>query len=156
MYESIIPNSIKKDLGQFYTREEGMIEYMLDKVDLLSGKILEPSCGSGVFVCKIIKKVVSMLQDGKILEPSCGSGVFVCKIIKKVVSMLQDKGYTACQILDYICDNIYANDMDKNALVITEINSLAELLPLMVCARKENENYVMPRLNISSYDFKRK
>lgn len=56
MYESIIPNSIKKDLGQFYTREDGMIEYMLDKVDLLSGKILEPSCGSGVFVCKIIKK----------------------------------------------------------------------------------------------------
>jgi hypothetical protein len=30
MYESIIPNSIKKDLGQFYTREDGMIEYMLD------------------------------------------------------------------------------------------------------------------------------
>lgn len=129
MYESIIPNSIKKDLGQFYTREDGMIEYMLDKVDLLSGKILEPSCGSGVFVCKIIKKMVSMLQD---------------------------KGYTACQILDYICDNIYSNDMDKNALVITEINSLAELLPLMVCARKENENYVMPRLNISSYDFTKK
>ena len=120
MYESIIPNSIKKDLGQFYTREDGMIEYMLDKVDLLSGKILEPSCGSGVFVCKIIKKMVSMLQD---------------------------KGYTACQILDYICENIYANDIDKNALMITEINSLAELLPLMVCARKENENYVMPRLN---------
>ena len=33
-----------------------MIEYMLDKVDLLSEKFLEPSCGSGVFVCKIIKK----------------------------------------------------------------------------------------------------
>ena len=26
----------------------------------------------------------------------------------------------------------------------------------MVCARKENENYVMPRLNISSYDFTKK
>lgn len=126
LYESRVPNSIKKDLGQFYTREDAVIEMMVNSVDVLSGKILEPSCGSGLFLVKIIKKIIKELQN---------------------------KEMSAEDILNYICCNIHANDNDGNAVIITEINILALLLPLIISARKENPNYVMKQLNITCEDF---
>ena len=50
LYESLVPDDVRKDIGQFYTREDAVIETMLNSVDVLSGKILEPSCGSGVLI----------------------------------------------------------------------------------------------------------
>lgn len=126
LYESRVPNNIKKDLGQFYTREDAVIEMMIDSIDMLSGKILEPSCGSGLFLVKIIKKIMAELQNRN-----------VC----------------AEDILEYICCNIHANDNDQNAVIITEINILALLFPLIIHARKENPNYVMKPLNITCEDF---
>ena len=55
LYESQVPNDVKKDLGQFYTREDAVIEMMVNSIDVLSGKILEPSCGSGLFLVKTSK-----------------------------------------------------------------------------------------------------
>ena len=49
LYESSVPINIRKDLGQFYTNDDDVINLMIDSVDLFSGKILEPSCGSGRF-----------------------------------------------------------------------------------------------------------
>lgn len=129
LYESLVPINIKKDLGQFYTREDAVIKMMVDAVDVLSGKILEPSCGSGLFLVKIMEKIVSELKG---------------------------KNVHAEEILDYICDNIHANDIDSNALIITEINMLAALLPLIISARKENPNYVMKPLKITCVDFTKK
>lgn len=126
LYESQVPSDIKKDLGQFYTREDAVIKMMVDSIDVLSGKILEPSCGSGLFLVKIIKKMIAELQK---------------------------RNMCAEDILNYICCNIHANDNDKNAVMITEINILALLLPLIICARTENSNYVMPPLNITCEDF---
>ena len=129
LYESQVPNDVKKDLGQFYTREDAVIEMMVNSIDVLSGKILEPSCGSGLFLVKIIKRIVIELQKSN-----------MC----------------AEEILDYICCNIHANDNDPNAVKITEINILALLLPLIICARKENPQYVMKSLNITCEDFTKK
>ena len=44
--------------------------------------------------------------SGKILEPSCGSGNFLVKIIERIISELKAKDVPAEEILDYICDNI--------------------------------------------------
>lgn len=126
LYESEVPSVMKKDLGQFYTREDAVIEMMVNSIDVLSGKILEPSCGSGLFLVKIIKKIIEELQSSN-----------MC----------------AEDILDYICCNIHANDSDENAVIITEINILALLLPLIICARTENPQYVMQPLNITCEDF---
>ena len=129
LYESQVPSKVKKDLGQFYTREDAVVEMMVNSINVLSGKILEPSCGSGLFLVKIIKKII--------LE-------------------LQEKNMCAEDILDYISSNIHANDNDVNAVMITEINILALLLPLIVYARKNNPKYVMKPLNITCEDFTRK
>lgn len=59
LYENIVPTAIKKDLGQFYTNDTNIIEMMLSSLDLMSGKILEPSCGVGAFCTKIIEKLIS-------------------------------------------------------------------------------------------------
>lgn len=126
LYESQVPSDIRKDLGQFYTREDTVIKMMVDSIDVLSGKILEPSCGSGMFLVKIVKKIITELQN---------------------------RNMCAEDILNYICCNIHANDNDENAVKIAEINILAVLLPLIVCARKENPQYVMQPLNITCEDF---
>ena len=129
LYESLVPINIKKDLGQFYTRQDTVIQMMINSTDVLSGKILEPSCGSGNFLVKIIERIISELKA---------------------------KDVPAEEILDYICDNIYANDNDRNALVIAEINMLAALLPLIICAKRENPDYIMKPLKISCIDFVKK
>ncbi|MCI6812564.1 MAG: TaqI-like C-terminal specificity domain-containing protein [Lachnospiraceae bacterium] len=129
LYESLIPISLKKDFGLFYTREDTILKMMVDSVEVLSGEILEPACGSGLFLVKIIEKIV--------LE-------------------LKRKGIGAEEILDYICDNIHANDNDRNAVVIAEINMLATLLPLIICAKRDNPNYVMKPLKVTCLDFTKK
>ncbi len=129
LYESMLPLDVKKDYGQFYTRNYDVIDLMLDKVDLLQGKILEPSCGSGAFVIRIIQKIVLYLQE---------------------------KNFESEKILNYICDNIYANDNDINAIRIAEINVLSYLLPLILDAKKRNPTFVMKKLNFTNFDFIKK
>lgn len=129
LYESLIPTNIKKDLGQFYTRDNNVINTMLSKLDLL---------------------------DGKILEPSCGSGNFLVKIVLHIIESLKLKGYTAEEILNYICDNIYGNDKDLIAIEITEINILTVLVPLMAEAKKKDKDFIMKRIHLTNYSFEQK
>lgn len=129
LYETMLPLDTKKDYGQFYTRNSDVIDIMLDRLNLLQGKILEPSCGSGVFVTKVVQKIVSSLQK---------------------------KNFSSEKIINYICDNIYANDNDVNAIKITELNVLSYLLPLMVDAKKSNSAFVMKKLNFTDFDFTQK
>lgn len=126
LYESMLPPDVKKDYGQFYTRNSDVIETMLDRVDLLQGKILEPSCGSGMFVINIIKSIVSSLKK---------------------------KNFASEKILNYICDNICANDNDINAIRIAELNVLSYLMPLIMEAKKNNSEFVMKKLSFTNYDF---
>lgn len=129
LYEKMLPLDIKKDYGQFYTRNTDIIDTMLDKVDLLQGKILEPSCGSGMFVISIIEKIIPILQR---------------------------KNFDSEKILNYICDNIYANDNDINAVKITELNVLSFLMPLILDAKKNNSKFVMKKLSFTNFDFTKK
>ena len=61
LYEMGLQLTSKKDYGTFYTRSNAIIEKMIEPLDLLSGKILEPACGSGLFLVQIIKKIVNLL-----------------------------------------------------------------------------------------------
>lgn len=126
LYENIIPLAIRKDLGQFYTKDAVIIDSMLSSLDLMAGKVLEPSCGAGYFCTKIIKKIVSQLEN---------------------------KQKSAEIKLAYITSNFYANDIDINATKIAEINILSVLLPLIVQAKKENPLFIMGKLKIFNFDF---
>lgn len=129
IYEALLSDKQKKDMGKFYTHDNSIIDSMLSSVDLF---------------------------DGKILEPACGSGSFCTQIILKLIDGLRKNGFSAQKIIDYISDNLYANDIDKNALAITEINMISAMLPLIIEAKQENSKYVMKKLSLYNCDFTQK
>jgi len=66
LYENTISKKKKKDIGMFYTREDNVTNYMIDLCNINSDtKILEPSCGSGIFILNIFDKCI---QNSKNIE----------------------------------------------------------------------------------------
>lgn len=125
MYEQSIPTKIKKDLGQFYTRNSNMIELMLSRIDILSGKILEPSCGSGLFLVKIQESIINAMKSQNSPE----------------------------EILNYLTKNILANDINDIALQIAEINLITNAYSLILEAVKTNPKFKMQRYILKNMDF---
>lgn len=116
----------RKNMGQFLTNDVNLIGYMIKDLDLLSGKILEPSCGTGDFL------------------------VF---IVKKMIVLLKNKKYSEEKILDYIIENVYANDLDDNALMISELRVLSVLSELINNVKIKNPKYNMKKLNFYNFDY---
>lgn len=129
LQEDLFSTSVKKDYGKFYTKDTEIIDSMIESIDLLSGKILEPSCGTGDFCIRIINKLVKLLEN---------------------------KNLSSEQILMYISENFYANDIDVNATLITEIRIISLLSPLIKSSYIANPNFIMPRLHISNINFVQK
>ena len=127
LYENNLDLKDKKDLGTFYTRNEYVIDRMLESINLNNCRILEPSCGSGAFVIAIIKRLIELKKTDKPKD-----------------------------IIDYICNYVYANDIDEIAIAITEINILGVLMPYIISAVNEDKNYKMKRFNLSNKDFLKK
>lgn len=125
-YEQSIPIKLKKDYGRFFTSDEELIKVMIDEVDLLSGKILEPSCGSGNFLVIIINKIIKTLKND---------------------------GLDSKEIIEYIINNVNGNDIDEIAIQISELNVLASLMPLIVDATNKDPTYKINKLGLEKYDF---
>ena len=60
-YESKIRTNIKKYTGAFFTNNLEVIDNIIDIIkfddNIVNKKILEPSCGQGIFLLKIIAKL---------------------------------------------------------------------------------------------------
>lgn len=57
-YEQLVPESLRKSLGEFYT-PDWLVEYAVDQlgtVDWLHDRILDPTCGSGSFLLEVIRR----------------------------------------------------------------------------------------------------
>ena len=129
LYEGMLPIDIRKDYGRFYTNDESIISNMINDSDLLSGKILEPACGTGLFLVQIVQKII-MLMKGN--------------------------GKSATEIINYIIDNVYGNDIDKTVLKIAEINVLSAMMPVIIEAINENDKCCFRKLKLSNKDFTQK
>lgn len=128
LYENCIPNDIRKDYGQFYTNEQSLIKLMFTDEDLLSGKILEPSCGAGNFVITIIERLILLLKEK----------------------------LNAVEIIKYIQHNLYANDIDTIALKITEMRMIITLFPLIVEAYIQDKTFKLQKFKLYNIDFIKK
>lgn len=125
LYEKSLTVKERKDYGQFYTRSNKVVNYMVDKCSLNDNmKILEPSSGSGVFLLEIVKRK---------LETATNNNISI--------------------ILKDIFKNIYANDLDPLACKITEVNILTLSIDYIKKALSINPNLKLPQLNISNIDF---
>lgn len=90
---------------------------------------------------------------GKILEPSCGSGMFLFLIIEGIIKQLKVKNYSEFEILEYISNNIYANDIDKNAIMIAKTQIELLLKPLINKVKLKQEKFEFRGINFTNYDF---
>lgn len=64
LYEKTMNIKKKKDIGMFYTREDKVTNYMINLCNIDSDtKILEPSCGSGIFLLNIFDKYIKNSKD---------------------------------------------------------------------------------------------
>lgn len=129
LYEKTLSPDIRKDYGQFFTRDNDLIELMLIDLDVLSGKILEPSCGSGIFLVNVIQRIVHDLKK---------------------------QGYDSSEIIMYVVKNVWGNDIDDIAIQISELNILASLMPLLIEAVNTHHDFRIPRLNLKRCDFTNK
>ena len=125
IYEKSLSKSKRKDLGQFYTRSDDIIEYMINQIDF--------SCSTDI------------------LEPSCGSGTFLIAMLKKLESKMTEEN-TESSLIN-IFSHIYANDLDYTACKITEANILCTLIEKIKFAYIKNKDFKLPKLHIYNYDF---
>ena len=126
IYEMKLHKIEKIKKGIFYTKNVNIIKYMISNINVLCGKILEPSCGSGMFLIFIIEEIIEKLKL---------------------------KNYSEFEILEYISNNIYANDIDINAITIARTQIELLLKPLIDKVRLEEENFEFKGINFTSYDF---
>jgi adenine-specific DNA-methyltransferase len=98
-YQNLCKKELKKELGSFYTPYEVvdfMVKEMVKNIDFEKNpyiKILDPSCGGGYFLLSIIENLKHVLERLEIKNP--------------VEHLLKN--------------NIYGFDIDKNAVMITQI-----------------------------------
>lgn len=126
VYEMMLPKTEKMKKGIFYTNDINIIKYMLSNINVLCGKILEPSCGSGIFLFLIIEEIIKQLKV---------------------------KNYSEFEVLEYISNNIYANDIDKNAIMIAKTQIELLLKPLINKVKLKQEKFEFRGINFTNYDF---
>ena len=125
LYENTMSLKNKKDGGSFYTRSNEIIDYMINNIRID--------------------------ENTHILEPSCGSGLFLIEIIKKIKKNSTE--LNKALLLKKIFNNIEANDIDSMACKITEANILCILIEDIKEVYIKDNKFKLPKLKIYNYDF---
>ncbi len=131
LYEYSIPNDRRKNIGQFYTRSSEVIEYMLDIIGYKGSNVIEK----------------------KIIDPASGSGLLLINSVRRIIEYMKLNEYSSIDILNEITSNIYGIDIDPIASYLTELNIIIELIDIIILAYRENNNYVMNKINVFENDF---
>ena len=95
-YEKSLNKTFKKLLGQFYTPQNIVIRMV---------------------------QTLEINKDTNIIDPACGAGIFVTKIIDKYAKKVSDM-----ELVEFIKNNMYANDIHPFAIIMTKINILIKII----------------------------
>jgi len=123
LYELVIPNTERKNHGQFYTPEY-IVDFILNDVGYT-------------------KKCEGM----KLLDPSCGSGAFTTKAMSRLISSSDIKNYNE-QFLNSAISSVYGIDINPFACYLAETNILIQLLDVIKVVKTKNPKYTLPKINI--------
>ncbi len=135
LYQHIIDRQIRKNLGEFYT-PLSVVKIILDSVGYLKGNqlnkkiLLDPACGSGVFLIEALKRYISdVIEDAELLGWS--------------------------QVLEELCNcsKILGLDINPFSCLMTKIRFALELLPYYRKALQEKPSFVFPKPPIFSSNF---
>ena len=89
---------------------------------------------------------LSKNNNCKILDPSCGSGVFLVESLRRIITNHQkskDK-LTNDELIDIVKNNIFGVDKDKNAVYLTALSVTLTVFDYL--ERSEISNFRMPSL----------
>ncbi len=89
-YENNLELSHRKDLGVFLTNNIHTVDKILDIIDfedenILSRKFLEPSCGNGVFVIRLLEKLFKNIENKEVVSKFIESNIFFIDIDEKMI-----------------------------------------------------------------------
>lgn len=120
LYENYINKQERKDLGQFYT-PESIIDEILDDIG--------------------IEQSNQNLFNSRILDPACGSGSFIVRIVNRIVKIGLDKKIQTKTIIKFICNNIYGFDIKEFSIYMSKVNVLIQILPLLKWNLEDNIDF---------------
>lgn len=88
-FERTINTNHKKQNGVFLTNSLGAVDNILSIVEINSNifhkKVLEPSCGQGIFILKLISNVYKVFPDEKLIHYFISKNIFFVDIQKEMV-----------------------------------------------------------------------
>jgi len=116
-YEDLVPEALRKSLGEFYT----------------PGWLVEHS------VAKLEYKRKEWLS-ARILDPTCGSGSFLLEVIKQKRSAALAAGWSPEQTVDMLTTTVWGFDLNPLAVQSSRVNFLIAIVDLLQqCKGKEIE-----------------
>ncbi len=130
LYECVFDKTKRKDYGQFFTNNYKIIDYMLELSDYNNN-----------------------IENIKVLEPSVGSGLFLARIINRLVILLKEKNFNEIEILNIINQNIFAGDIDDFACFLTQLNLLISLKDIIINAFIKSPDFLLKRFNVFKNDY---
>jgi len=126
LYENFISKEEKILLGQVYTPNE-VVDYILKTC----GYVKEPN-----------------LETKKIIDISCGTGVFLVRAVKHLMNFLKSKYEDDIFVYETIQRNIWGLDINPLSLQIAELNLLISIFNLLIDIKKKHPNYKSKRFNL--------
>jgi adenine-specific DNA-methyltransferase len=110
LYQLYLSKEERKKFGQFYT-PESIIDEILDNVEI-------SNLNRELFNCRI-------------LDPSCGSGGFIVRIISRIINIGIERNLDVNDVTKFIFNNIYGFDIKEFSIYLSKINILIQVIPLL-------------------------
>jgi methylase of polypeptide subunit release factors len=113
LYQNIVPREIRKGLGEFYTKED-VIDGVLEAVGLSSSEAIKD-------LYRRWKDASALSEKPVILDPACGSGSFLVRVVEKVFDVLGCQPDVAKFLEDVLVGidvNPFAVEMAKLNLIL--------------------------------------
>ncbi len=126
LYQSFLTRTTKRFVGLFYTPIE-VVKYILDNVNY---------------------KETENIEGKKIIDLSCGTGVFLLEATKRLITKLEKGKESEKEILETTLKSIYGLDQDNFAIFLAKVNILILLLPYYKKQYKKDITYKFPTINI--------
>ena len=134
---SIIPIELISNIYELFLQEEDVVEKKN------KGAFYTPYFLANAMIENISERVLK--SNYKILDPSCGSGVFLVSCFKKLAS-LSDNG-THDGLIKLLTNNIFGVDINEQALKITKLSLYIALLDCFNPKDIESNHIQLPDLS---------
>lgn len=121
-YKQKIRNLVNKEQSINLSFFSNFYEKSLNKKHKkLLGQFYTPQ----TIVTKMVKQL-EIVEDAKIIDPACGAGIFITEIIDAYSRKVEEK-----QLLSFIQNNLYANDINPFAIIMTKINIIIKIINII-------------------------